>query len=107
MMEENLRRALLLSRGDWSVFVTRPLSAGLLVAALLLLVHRAAAGRQDEARRGLRRGKLIRRRQRRTVDMTVARHLGCSRGASRPQFWSARCCMSLSLGRSMGGGPRR
>jgi TctA family transporter len=38
MMEENLRRALLLSRGDWSVFVTRPLSAGLLGAALLLLV---------------------------------------------------------------------
>jgi TctA family transporter len=37
MMEENLRRALLLSRGDWSVFVTRPLSAGLLAAALLLL----------------------------------------------------------------------
>jgi putative tricarboxylic transport membrane protein len=28
MMEENLRRALLLSRGDWSVFVTRPMSAG-------------------------------------------------------------------------------
>src|SRR6476469_6505005 len=38
MMEENLRRALLLSRGDWSVLVTRPLSAGLLGAALLLLV---------------------------------------------------------------------
>ncbi|HEX5784024.1 MAG TPA: tripartite tricarboxylate transporter permease [Burkholderiaceae bacterium] len=38
MMEENLRRALLLSRGDWSVFVTRPLSASLLVAALALLV---------------------------------------------------------------------
>ncbi|MBC7649016.1 MAG: tripartite tricarboxylate transporter permease [Vitreoscilla sp.] len=37
MMEENLRRALLLSRGDWSVFVTRPLSAGLLGAAVLLL----------------------------------------------------------------------
>jgi len=37
MMEENLRRALLLSRGDWSVFVTRPLSAGLLGAALCLL----------------------------------------------------------------------
>jgi len=37
MMEENLRRALLLSRGAWSVFVTRPLSAGLLVAAALLL----------------------------------------------------------------------
>jgi len=38
MMEENLRRALLLSRGDWSVFATRPLSAGLLGAAVLLLV---------------------------------------------------------------------
>ncbi len=38
MMEENLRRALLLSRGDWSVFVTRPLSAGLLAAAALLVI---------------------------------------------------------------------
>ncbi len=38
MMEENLRRALLLSRGDWTVFVTRPLSASLLAAALALLV---------------------------------------------------------------------
>ena len=38
MMEENLRRALLLSRGDWVVFVTRPISAGLLAAALLLLI---------------------------------------------------------------------
>ncbi|MDI3382802.1 tripartite tricarboxylate transporter permease [Xenophilus aerolatus] len=38
MMEENLRRALLLSRGDWSVLVTRPISAGLLVAAAALLV---------------------------------------------------------------------
>ena len=38
MMEENLRRALLLSRGDWSVFVTRPLSASLLALALLMLI---------------------------------------------------------------------
>ena len=38
MMEENLRRALLLSRGDWSVFVTRPLSGSLLAAALVLLI---------------------------------------------------------------------
>src|SRR5512132_1310816 len=38
MMEENLRRAMLLSRGDWSVFVTRPLSAGLLAAAALLII---------------------------------------------------------------------
>jgi putative tricarboxylic transport membrane protein len=38
MMEENLRRALLLSRGDWSTFVTEPLSAGLLAAAALMVV---------------------------------------------------------------------
>jgi TctA family transporter len=38
MMEENLRRALLLSLEDWSTFVTRPLSAGLLAAALVLLL---------------------------------------------------------------------
>jgi TctA family transporter len=38
MMEENLRRALLLSRGDWTTFLSRPLSAGLLIAALLMVV---------------------------------------------------------------------
>ena len=37
MMEENLRRALLLSRGDPAVFFTRPISATLLVVAALLL----------------------------------------------------------------------
>ena len=38
MMEENLRRALLLSRGDWTTFATRPLSAGLLAGAVLMVV---------------------------------------------------------------------
>ncbi|HET7548391.1 MAG TPA: tripartite tricarboxylate transporter permease [Usitatibacter sp.] len=38
MMEENLRRALLLSRGDPSVFFTRPISLTLLIIAALLLV---------------------------------------------------------------------
>ncbi|MDB5797481.1 MAG: putative rane protein [Paucimonas sp.] len=38
MMEENFRRSLLLSRGDFTVFFTRPLSLGLLVAAGLLVV---------------------------------------------------------------------
>jgi TctA family transporter len=38
MMEENLRRALLLSRGEWGTFLTRPLSAGLLLAALAMVV---------------------------------------------------------------------
>jgi TctA family transporter len=37
LMEENLRRALLLSRGDWTVFVTRPLSLTLLLMAGALL----------------------------------------------------------------------
>jgi putative tricarboxylic transport membrane protein len=36
-MEENLRRALVLSRGDPFVFAQRPISAGLLLAALALL----------------------------------------------------------------------
>jgi len=38
MMEENLRRAMLLSRGDPTVFLTRPLSAAMLAAAVALLV---------------------------------------------------------------------
>jgi TctA family transporter len=38
MMEENLRRALLLSRGDWTTFMSRPLSAGLLIASVLMIV---------------------------------------------------------------------
>ncbi len=38
MMEENLRRALLLSRGDASVFVTRPISAVMLAMAVILLL---------------------------------------------------------------------
>ena len=37
MMEENLRRAMLLSRGDATVFFTSPISAVLLAAAALLL----------------------------------------------------------------------
>ena len=39
LMEENLRRAMLISHGDATVFFTRPISAALLsVAAALLLV---------------------------------------------------------------------
>jgi TctA family transporter len=37
LMEENLRRSMLLSRGDWAVFITRPISAVLLIASLGLL----------------------------------------------------------------------
>ena len=38
MMEENFRRALLLSRGDYTTFLTRPLSLSLLVVAAFLVV---------------------------------------------------------------------
>jgi TctA family transporter len=38
LMEENLRRALLISRGDPTVFFTRPISASFLLAAVLLLL---------------------------------------------------------------------
>ena len=44
MMEENLRRAMLLSRGDPSTFFTRPLSLGLLLAAAALVVLVALPG---------------------------------------------------------------
>jgi putative tricarboxylic transport membrane protein len=37
LMEENLRRAMLISRGDATVFVTRPISAALIVVAVALL----------------------------------------------------------------------
>jgi putative tricarboxylic transport membrane protein len=38
LMEENLRRAMLIARGDWTVFFTRPISAVLLCIAIFLLV---------------------------------------------------------------------
>ena len=38
MMEENLRRAMLLSRGDPTVFFTRPISLAMLIAAAALLL---------------------------------------------------------------------
>ena len=38
MMEENFRRALLLSRGSYFTFLERPLSASLLGAALILVL---------------------------------------------------------------------
>ncbi len=52
MMEENLRRAMLLSRGDWSVFVTRPISATLLLLAaglLLVVLMPSIKKRREEA----------------------------------------------------------
>ena len=52
MMEENLRRTLLISRGDLTVFVTEPISLAFLIASLLLLLVVAAPAiraRREEA----------------------------------------------------------
>jgi len=52
MMEENLRRALLLSRGEASVFFTRPISLTLLILSailLLIVVSPAIAKKREEA----------------------------------------------------------
>ncbi len=52
MMEENLRRALLLSRGDWTVFATRPISAvmlGLAVLLLLIIIAPSIRKKREEA----------------------------------------------------------
>jgi putative tricarboxylic transport membrane protein len=38
LMEENLRRALLISRGDPSVFFTRPISLGFMIATALVVI---------------------------------------------------------------------
>src|SRR5690349_11615947 len=38
LMEENLRRAMLIARGDATVLLTRPISAGLIAIAVVLLV---------------------------------------------------------------------
>ncbi len=42
LMEENLRRALMIAQGDASVFFTRPISAAFLIGAALLMVVIAA-----------------------------------------------------------------
>jgi len=38
LMEENLRRAMLIARGDATVFLTRPISAGLMLISAILLI---------------------------------------------------------------------
>ena len=42
MLEENLRRAMLISRGDPSVFITRPISLAFVIATVLILILMAA-----------------------------------------------------------------
>jgi len=52
MMEQALRQALMMSRGEFGIFLSRPIAATLLAAAvLLLLVHGVGVLRQARARR--------------------------------------------------------
>jgi putative tricarboxylic transport membrane protein len=51
LMEENLRRAMLIARGDATVFLTRPISATLLGIAtfmLILSILPTIRGKRDE-----------------------------------------------------------
>jgi len=51
LMEENLRRAMLIARGDATVFLTRPISAVLLgISAFMLILSLLPAirGKRDE-----------------------------------------------------------
>jgi putative tricarboxylic transport membrane protein len=50
MAEQSLRQALTISQGEWSTFITRPLSASLLLIALALLVVPAAVRRWRDKR---------------------------------------------------------
>ena len=38
VLEENIRRAMLIARGDVTVFATRPISAGFLIVGVIVLV---------------------------------------------------------------------
>jgi putative tricarboxylic transport membrane protein len=54
-MEENLRRAMRISGGDPMIFLNRPISLGLLIAAALLLLVVALPfirGKRDEVFQG-------------------------------------------------------
>ncbi len=55
LMEENLRRALLLSRGDMMTFIERPISAGLIVVCLAMLAWSMWRGAQSGYREWERR----------------------------------------------------
>ena len=52
MMEENLRRAMLISRGDPMIFLTRPISLAFVIATVLIVVLMAAPAMRK------RRGKI-------------------------------------------------
>ena len=56
LMEENLRRALLLSYGDLTTFITNPISAGILATSALILLWSIGNVLRRFAQRRARRG---------------------------------------------------
>jgi putative tricarboxylic transport membrane protein len=50
MAEQQFRRAVAISEGDWTVFVTRPIAGVLLAAALIVLVAPILLKRRRRAR---------------------------------------------------------
>jgi len=51
LMESNLRRALILSRGDWSAMLTRPILLVFLAATVLSLLWPVVRARRGAAKR--------------------------------------------------------
>jgi putative tricarboxylic transport membrane protein len=59
MMEQALRQALMMSKGEFGIFVSRPIAAAMLGAALLLLMfHLTASVRRTRAKRTTATGSL-------------------------------------------------
>jgi len=60
MMEQALRQGLMMSRGEFGIFLSRPISATMLAAAVLFLgFHLVASLRHAQARRGAKRAEGI------------------------------------------------
>ena len=66
LMEENLRRALLLSRGDPTTFVTKPISAGFLIASVILLLIVALPAIRKKREEAFVAEEVVRRRDARS-----------------------------------------
>jgi TctA family transporter len=50
LFEENVRRALIISRGDWSVFLTKPISLAFIIITCVLLIIGIFSRRQKPQR---------------------------------------------------------
>jgi putative tricarboxylic transport membrane protein len=60
MMEQALRQGLMMSRGEFGIFLSRPISAAMLaVAGLVLLGHLISVIRRARAQRGLKRAETL------------------------------------------------